>query len=272
MKILFVGTPGAFSLPPLQALLQSEHTIAAVVVPPDSANISGDIIPLLPPHANHTIITLAQSLNIPVIPPRDAPETDAIVVACFPRRLSANFLSRARRAALNIHPSWLPQYRGPAPVFWQLRDGVTAPGVTLHRMTAELDAGNIVAQSCVQLPAGASGPQIDQLLAGAGAQLLQTALTGGELTGSPQPPGGSYQSWPQADDWTIPCGWRAERAFNFMRGTEEWDRPYRVQTNAGEIHARRALRMTLGPAKPGRVEKMHSGWTIDFAGGQLVVE
>ncbi|MEZ4833421.1 MAG: formyltransferase family protein [Caldilineaceae bacterium] len=60
---------------------------------------------------------------------------------------------------LNLHPSLLPHYRGPDPIFWQLRDGVEPMGVTVHWMDVGVDTGDIAAQAPVALEDGLSGPR-----------------------------------------------------------------------------------------------------------------
>jgi methionyl-tRNA formyltransferase len=52
----------------------------------------------------------------------------------------------AERLWLNVHPSLLPRWRGPAPVERAIMAGDRETGVTVHRTTAELDAGPIAAQ------------------------------------------------------------------------------------------------------------------------------
>jgi methionyl-tRNA formyltransferase len=46
----------------------------------------------------------------------------------------------------NVHFSLLPAYRGPSPLFWQIRNGETSSGITIHQMTAEFDTGPMLAQ------------------------------------------------------------------------------------------------------------------------------
>ena len=58
----------------------------------------------------------------------------------IPERLLAD------RLWLNVHPSLLPRWRGAAPVERAIMAGDRETGVTVHRTTAELDAGPIAAQ------------------------------------------------------------------------------------------------------------------------------
>ncbi len=68
-------------------------------------------------------------------------------------------LACASRAAVNLHGSLLPRYRGRAPVNWQLLHGEREGGVTLHHMVKRADAGDIVDQE--PFPIGADDTPTD---------------------------------------------------------------------------------------------------------------
>ena len=50
------------------------------------------------------------------------------------------------KLAVNLHPSFLPDYRGISPVFWALANHEKKAGVTLHQMSEQIDAGRIINQ------------------------------------------------------------------------------------------------------------------------------
>ncbi|MCO6438788.1 MAG: hypothetical protein J5J06_16965 [Phycisphaerae bacterium] len=70
---------------------------------------------------------------------------DLIFSVFYDKVIPAWLLNKARRA-LNLHNGPLPRYRGMNPVNWALKNGEREHGVTIHEMTPELDAGDIVAQ------------------------------------------------------------------------------------------------------------------------------
>jgi phosphoribosylglycinamide formyltransferase 1 len=74
---------------------------------------------------------------------------ELLCLAGFMRILSADFVERWRGRALNIHPSLLPAYKGLDTHARALADGAREHGCTVHWVTAELDAGEIVAQARV---------------------------------------------------------------------------------------------------------------------------
>jgi methionyl-tRNA formyltransferase len=211
---------------------------------------------------HHAVHTLLQTL---------AP--DLVAVACFPWRIPPDLLAIPTHGFVNLHPSLLPAYRGPAPLFWQLRAGVQQSGVTLHQMAPTFDSGAIIAQQPLTLPDGASGPALDQAYAELGATLLHTFLTElavrGTLHSHPQPAGGSTQSWPQATDFALDLGWSARHAFNFMRGTAEWGHPYPVTSQGTQYTLRSALRYEPAQQLPNTVMRQESALAIQFTPGVL---
>jgi methionyl-tRNA formyltransferase len=255
-RVVFFGSDCLFSCIVLERLLTCA-TVAAVFVPAASAGATG--VCMLPSPEKVTERP-AGELDLPVFLtarattdvalrhaiPRygvsslkdgvaaevmAALEAEVACVACFPHRIPAALLRLPRHGFLNVHPSLLPRYRGPAPVFWQLRAGETETGVTVHWLDADLDTGDLAAQHGVPLAAGLCGPDIDLRLAAAGGELLAGVLNGlaaGKAARRPQPAEGTCQTWPTPEDFSISVDWPARRIFNFVRGTSEWGHPYRL--------------------------------------------
>ena len=265
MRVLFCGTLGAFATAPLRLLIEAGHDLCAIVIPSDQALGGRPIVPLSPPHlaaiplvesiSAPSIVAIAWEQQIPVwqVNRLAAAEThdifkhwqaDVACVACFPKRIPAALLGVPRRGFLNVHPSLLPHYRGPYPLFWMLRHGERRFGVTIHFMDEKWDSGDIAAQAEVDLPDGITGEEADSTLSQYGAELLLAVLHQVEkdrLVRRAQPPGGSYFSAPQAADFEIETTWSAQRAFNFMRGTREWQRPYPIEVAGQRFTLKQAL-------------------------------
>lgn len=256
--------PGVFSLLPLEALLAAGADVCAVVVAggrPGAASMRpfqpprpASLIPLATPYMERTVLQVAWERTIPAfqvsrfdsvaVEQFAAWQPDVICVACFPKRLPASVLALPRHGALNVHPSLLPAHRGPVPLFWTFRAGERASGVTVHFMSEELDAGDIAAQAPIALPDGISGPEADRLFGMAGGRLLVETLRRierGTLERHPQPPGGSYEPYPGDADFMISPCWPAWRAFNFMRGAEEWGEPFIIMAGGERLHVVAAL-------------------------------
>jgi methionyl-tRNA formyltransferase len=123
---------------------------------------------------------------------------DLLLSACFDQRLGEAALAIPTRGCVNIHPALLPEFRGVDPVLQARLAGAGSLGVTVHWMTPRLDAGAILAQQAVALPARGSVFAATAALFAAGAELLAASLEriARRDPGVPQRSGGSYQSWP----------------------------------------------------------------------------
>lgn len=293
LKIVYLGNRSPVAALPLQALLVAGMRPAAVLLP--ARPLPGERVPpivqlaaaqqALLPIAGQApdLAELALQAQIPLFAVASINHGDSLALlrslapdvvcaVCFPRRLRPPLLALPRLGCLNVHPSLLPQYRGPAPIFWALRDGATSIGVTVHRMDATFDSGPIMRQELLTLPPGADGATIDVAWASLGGRLLQEALPGladGTLQSVPQRGAASYQSWPTAADFRIEPNWSARRAFNFMRGTGDWNQPYLIELAGQRLLLRAAL--DLLPSKMAAPLLQHHGNSvlIRFSDGLL---
>ena len=167
-----------------------------------------------------------------------AMSVDVVCVACWNRVIPPSALEIPRHGFLNVHPSLLPAYRGPYPLFWQYRAGEKATGVSVHWMDAGLDTGDIVGQRELKFEEGIRGAEAEELCALAGGELLSELLEklkNGGLQRTPQPAGGSYFPVPSQEDFALDPNWHPLRAFNFMRANAEWGIPFRLETE-GKVY------------------------------------
>jgi methionyl-tRNA formyltransferase len=265
---VFFGATGAFSLPPLQALLAAGLDVRAVVLsalaepgamrsappimrrpieaPPAMRIAIGRPLPLLTPFRDRSIASLAAEHAIPIyeVARLGDPLTlatlaelapDVICVACCPRRLPPALLALPRLGCVNVHPSLLPDNRGPDPLFWTFQRGDRETGVTIHRMDAHFDSGPILAQERVALAEGIGEAALERELAACGGALLVDVLrqlAAGTARPAPQDETrATAYSWPDADDYVITPAWSARRAFTFAAGIRGRAHPITIQTS-----------------------------------------
>jgi len=270
LEVLFLGSNCDYSRILLESMIDARLKIVAVwlagqnlpglatgttikpLLPPDAAIADNDpnSFPVTSTFVQKNILQTTWDNALPLygIQRVKAQETAHIlrslapslaIVACFPRLIPPSLLTVPRHGFLNVHPSMLPSYRGPAPLFWQFRAGEQHTGITVHWMDSMFDTGAIAAQRIVPLPDGILESDATQVMARAGGRILADVMhhiTNGELPYHKQPPGGSYQPWPHADDFAISTDWAARHIFNFMRATVVWGYPFIL-----EIEGRRWL-------------------------------
>lgn len=240
VRVAFAGTGGAFSLAALQVLLQHDIGISHLLLAgPAPASPVAAPLPIPVADQGDPLQQLARQLTQQGHTPThylsrafarspawqafhpDGPAPDYLFMACFPYRLPQALTGWPARACLNLHPSLLPAYRGPDPLFWQLRRGETRTGVSLHHVNPSLDGGDLVAQQAIPLPSGATRQELDTLLATHGAELFCQLLSAGTLPAAQAqaPAATHYDPLPRPEDYTLSDQWSAQRAFNFIRGT-----------------------------------------------------
>ncbi len=258
-KILVLGSDSAFSGIVLRCLLRAGTEVCGFVIheasPRSRAFESlGNEIPVV---IAGTGPAIASESGVPLIhvgPMHDGNvlerarrlEPDILLVACFPMILGGPWLTVPKEMCLNVHPSVLPSYRGPTPLFWQFREGERETGVTLHCIEEDVDAGAIVAQSLMPLSIGARFSEVTAKLAETGAALMVDMLQRiGAGIAVPRTAQdrllASYQPFPKEKDFRFDTHFTAERAFRFMRGTEEWGVPFEVDVGDAVLALERAL-------------------------------
>jgi methionyl-tRNA formyltransferase len=167
--------------------LARRHEIAFLLTRPDRPRGRGRQIGS--PPAKEVAERLGLEVRQPekLGPETDVSGVDAIVVAAYGALIPADLLGRT--LWLNVHPSLLPRWRGAAPVERALMAGDTETGVTIHRTTAELDAGPITAQESFPVgPEDDAGVVYERAAESAG-RLLGDVLQG-EPSFRPQPEDG----------------------------------------------------------------------------------
>lgn len=90
--------------------------------------------------------------------------------------IPAEILACAKIAALNMHGSLLPKYRGRAPVNWAILHGETKTGATLHLMEVKPDAGDIVGQAEVSIEPDETATDVFAKVSQAAVKVINTVL------------------------------------------------------------------------------------------------
>jgi len=129
-------------------------------------------------------------------------------------------LDCARLAALNLHGSLLPKYRGRCPVNWVLVKGEEKTGVTLHVMEVKPDAGDIVAQREVEIAFEDTAHSLFLKLASAARTLMKEILPEllrGSIPRVPQRGASSYFGGRRPEDGLVDWSADARTVYNLVR-------------------------------------------------------
>ncbi|SJN11424.1 Methionyl-tRNA formyltransferase [Leucobacter sp. 7(1)] len=159
MRIVFAGTP-EFAVPSLQALAAAEHEVVGVITREDAPLGRKRVLTPSP------VAVAAEELGIPILKANRlddaatawvaerAPELGVIVA--YGGLVREPLLSLPAHGWINLHFSDLPRWRGAAPVQRALEAGEHTLGVTVFRLVAALDAGDVLTRDSREFPPGTS--------------------------------------------------------------------------------------------------------------------
>jgi methionyl-tRNA formyltransferase len=196
LRIVMMGT-GAFAEPTLEALLSGPDAVVGVFTQPDR----GEVVKRgSTRQVGRGMKEIAQEKSIPVFQPPDVNAAegvamlrdvrpDLLVVAAYGQILSKDVLLVPPLGGINVHASLLPKFRGAAPIAWAIFHGETHSGVTIIRMSAALDAGEMLAQEAVEIIPEETAGELEARLAPLGARLaldIVARLKAGPIQGAKQ--------------------------------------------------------------------------------------
>lgn len=177
MRIIFIGT-SSFGVPILKKLISLNKDIVAVITQPDRPSGRGKKIQATP------IKTLAVESRLYLFQPEDINSKNAveeidrlypdlIILVAYGQILSGSILRLPTLGCLNIHPSLLPEYKGPAPINWTIIRGEQETGITFLFMNEKIDAGDIIFQKKITILPDENFEQLSLRLANESANLLE---------------------------------------------------------------------------------------------------
>ena len=199
MRLVFAGTP-EFARRGLRALIDAGHEVAGVLSQPDRP--AGRGMRLVPSPVKQA----ALEAGIPVLQPRSlrldgkfpdeaeaarqallAMRPEAMVVAAYGLILPQWVLDLPPLGCLNIHASLLPRWRGAAPIQRAIEAGDPVTGVTIMRMDAGLDTGDMLRVREVPIGPEDTAASLHDALAEAGARAIVEVLAGYAAGRPPRP-------------------------------------------------------------------------------------
>lgn len=230
MRIIFMGTP-EFSVPCLEALINSEDEVVGVFTQPDKPKGRG--YELTPP----PVKVCALENDIPVYQPtsmRDGTaleiinslNADLIIVVAFGKILPKEILESVKYGCINIHASLLPKLRGAAPIQWSIINGEKETGVTSMQMDVGLDTGDMLLKKSVKITDDMNAGILHDKLSVLGAEtLLETIaeLKNGNLNPQKQDDAiSNYAPMLSKELCPIDFSKSAEEVHNHIRGLSPW--------------------------------------------------
>ncbi|MCT6839760.1 MAG: methionyl-tRNA formyltransferase [Apilactobacillus kunkeei] len=226
-KVVFMGTP-SFAVPVLKGLVESDdYDVQAVVTQPDRPFGRKRVLKPSP------VKEAAQELSIPVLQPEKISGSDEmakiieinpdfIITAAFGQFLPEKLLNAAKIAAVNVHGSLLPKYRGGAPVQYSLINGDKQTGISIMYMVKKMDAGDVLSQQALDIQPDDDTQSLFDKLSIIGRDLLLETL--------PKVAAGDVNPTPQDEDKVVfsPNITREQEELDFTKSAFLVDRKIRA--------------------------------------------
>lgn len=179
-----------------------------------------------------SVVQFCKKNGIPYITPENAQSTellekirllapDYIFSFYYRHMIPTAVLACAKIAALNMHGSLLPKYRGRVPVNWAIIHGETQTGATLHVMEEKPDAGDIVSQKSIPIGSDETAHEVFQNVANAAVEALKSVIPQLLEAEVPRRPNriqeGSYFGGRKPQDGLIDWQLPAQQVYNLVR-------------------------------------------------------
>lgn len=282
LRIIFMGTP-EFAVETLQALVQNNYNVVAVVTQPDKpVGRHGSVLQPSP------VKVYAQKHNIPVMQPEKMKDETFIkqlrsynanlqVVVAF-RMLPEIVWNMPEFGTFNVHAALLPQYRGAAPINWAIINGEKQTGVTTFFLDHNIDTGRIIMQKTFDIADNYNVEDVYQGLMRLGAEIcLETIdkilITDGLPESIPQEKlltaGQPLHNAPKIFKETCRIDWNmpAYKIYNFIRGLSPYPGTWTVMTDA---HGKETVMKIYSATKTAVMSNMPAG-TIQTDKKQLLI-
>lgn len=180
MRLVFMGTPD-FAVSTLKEIIHAKHEVLCVVTQEDKPKGRGKQMQITP------VKEVALSCNLPILQPKRVREAkhidyirslkpDVIVVVAFGQIIPQEILDIPKYGCLNVHASILPAYRGAAPIQWAVLDGLKESGVTIMKMDAGLDTGDMIRVEKISLEEEETSGSLFDKLSDLGSKALVKVL------------------------------------------------------------------------------------------------
>ncbi len=261
MRIVFMGS-AELAVPSLKVLLeQANDSVVGVVSQPDRpAGRKRKLTPC-------PLKAYAEERGLNVMTPAKVGEPDSVgalkalspdlfVVVAYGQYIPSKVIDLAPHAAINVHPSLLPKYRGSAPIQWAILNGDTVTGVSIIYLAKKMDAGDIIRQETYSIEPDDTSAVLHDKLAEAGADLLLKAIEDirkDQVNRTVQDDAEviEIRKLTKEDgkiDWSLP----AETLRNRIRAFDPWPGSYCQLPNGDMIKIWKALRED-GAGAPGEL-------------------
>jgi methionyl-tRNA formyltransferase len=279
MRILFFGCDD-FAATNLQRLIDDGHKVVGLVTQPDKPKGRGMLVgysatKFLAIERGIEAFQPATLRDASVVERLKAFGADLFVVVAYGKFLPEEVLSIPKYSCINVHASLLPKYRGAAPVNWAVINGDVETGVSIIRINAAMDAGDILARATCPLPEDMTSAELRPKLAVLGADLLTSLIPrikAGQVTFEKQDETQATRAPKLHKDlghirWTD----SAKHIHDLVRGVQPWPGAFTFWRGKPLKVLEAAAADAAAKGKPGEIIELHKDGFFVQAGDRALL-
>ena len=290
LSVIYFGMGGLLSVTPLISLIEAGIIVEAIFIPRNSKDKNPPIkLPTIKPIKNEfrlnsslgkLIYQIAGESEIPiysignfnksVINLVSSFSPNVLITSCFRWKIPLDLLQSISMGGINVHPSSLPGFKGPYPIFWQLKLGVDI-GVSIHKMSDVFDDGEVISQAKVSFDTGTRSSELDSKIGMVGGELLVNYLLKGKLNVLEDRSEPSYQSIPKWEDKYISIKGSGQQAFRFIRGASDFLPFWTIDAKGKEIIINQAIEFRKWDVSQPELDLASNQKTLKFSDGELII-
>lgn len=177
LRIVFMGTP-VFAVPVLEGLIEKYHVVGIVSQPDRKVGREGRVLetPIKKIALKHNIVVIQPEKIIDAEEEIYAWKPDIIITCAYGQILPITLLQLPTIACINVHASLLPKLRGGAPIHRAIMNGYTKTGITIMYMSKDMDTGDIISTSEIDIGEDDTASTLHDKLSILGKELLLNTL------------------------------------------------------------------------------------------------
>lgn len=261
--------------PILRGLIDQGYDVVAVVSHySDSKSRNNRDLEVATIANEHSIPLLLPARPSEIIDELRALDADVAVLAAYGRIIGQQVIDLFPLGIINVHPSLLPQYRGPTPIESAILNGDSQTGISIMQLTAGMDEGPVYAQSVIPLIGSESKFELYEKIVSQSTPLFfDTFRKIVDENLQPQPQDDSkatYSKLIEKDNGTIDWTKPAHILDREIRAYSGWPAS-RTTLKSLEVIITEA-HVTPSTLEPGSIESTKSSLTIGTSDGSLAID
>ncbi|MCU0421991.1 MAG: hypothetical protein MUC81_04190 [Bacteroidia bacterium] len=150
MKVSILCNTDTLAAPSIHYLVQQDLLSHVFILSKSAKSLMGTLL-IAGVKKEQVVLIGKNNFEELIISHLQQPTENVLLVYGFPWLIPIKVINKLSNSIFNFHFGLFPKYKGADPIFWQIKNGESQAGLTVHRVTKEMDAGPVVIEHKVDL-------------------------------------------------------------------------------------------------------------------------